>query len=221
MTKKEELIEKINILKKERDKLKNLANIQYLSQMAYKLFLNSIYGVFGSVFYPGFDLDNAEAVTLSGQTVTREMVRYTNEILNKLVNKENEEYVIAGDTDSVASHSIVKIKTNKNINKLTIEQLWNQYTKNNKVIIDENNKERIELNNNDQIEGLNGWTNISKIFRHKVNKNRWKIGLKNKQALYITEDHSIIVYRNNQLIECKPNDILPTDYILTRINNNK
>lgn len=119
--------------------------------------------------------------------------------------------------NKMKEYKIINIEDQYQEQQMTIEQLWNQYIKDNNVIIDENtSRERIELNNNNQIQGLNGWTNISKIFRHKVNKNRWKIGIKNKSALYITEDHSIIVYRNNELIECKPNEILPTDYILIK-----
>ena len=111
MTEKEKLINQINELKKERDKCKDLANIQDLAQHAYKIFLNSIYGALGSVFYPCFDLDNAEAVTLSGQAVTREMIRFTNKILNELINKNtDEEYVIAGDTDSVTGFTKLQIK---------------------------------------------------------------------------------------------------------------
>lgn len=92
---KQELINKINALKKEKQQLKDLANVQDLRQQAFKIFLNSSYGALGSVFYPCFDLDNAEAVTLSGQSVTREMVRFTNEILNNLANSENDEFVVA------------------------------------------------------------------------------------------------------------------------------
>ena len=92
---KQELIDKINELKAEKERLKNLSNVQNLRQHAFKIFLNSSYGALGSAFYPCFDLDNAEAVTLSGQRVTREMVRYTNEILNKLANSENDEFVVA------------------------------------------------------------------------------------------------------------------------------
>lgn len=92
---KEEIKNKIAELKKERDNLKVLSNIQDLKQHAYKIFLNSSYGVLGSAYYSCFDLDNAEAVTLSGQTVIKEMVRYVNEILNKLINSEKNEYVVA------------------------------------------------------------------------------------------------------------------------------
>ena len=78
-------------------------------------------GALGSVFYPCFDLDNAEAVTLSGQSVTREMVRFTNEILNNLANSENDEFVVAGDTDSISGESKITI----NGIKFTIEEIYN------------------------------------------------------------------------------------------------
>lgn len=106
---KEEIINKIKELKAERDKLKRLYNVQDLTQHSYKIFLNSIYGVFGSAFFPCFDLDNAEAVTLSGQTVTREMVRYTNEFLNKLGKTTDLEFVVAGDTDSFAYDTEIEV----------------------------------------------------------------------------------------------------------------
>ena len=44
---KEELINKINELKKEKDKLKELANVQDLRQHAFKIFLNSSYRCIG------------------------------------------------------------------------------------------------------------------------------------------------------------------------------
>jgi DNA polymerase elongation subunit (family B) len=112
---KQELINKIEELKKEAQRVKDLANVQNLRQQAFKIFLNSSYGALGSAFYPCFDLDNAEAVTLSGQSVTREMVRYTNEILNKLAGTENDEFVVAGDTDSVFSETQIKLYNVKNV----------------------------------------------------------------------------------------------------------
>ena len=54
-------------------------------------------------------MDNAEAVTLSGQTVTREMVRYTNEFLNELGKTTDLEFVVAGDTDSFAYDTEIEV----------------------------------------------------------------------------------------------------------------
>lgn len=92
---KQEIINKINELKKEKQKYQFLAEAQSLSQLALKILLNSSYGALGSTFYPCYDLDNAEAVTLSAQAVTREMVRFTDDILNKLEKSSGNQYVIA------------------------------------------------------------------------------------------------------------------------------
>ena len=98
---KEQIKARIKQLKKQKQRLEYLSESQDTRQHAYKIFLNSSYGVLGSVFYSCYDLDNAEAVTLSGQTVTREMVRFTNSLLNMIEGLQDQEYVIAGDTDSI------------------------------------------------------------------------------------------------------------------------
>ena len=63
---------------------------------------------------------------------------------------------------------------------------------------------------------INGNYKIKNVSRHKVSKNKWEISIKDKEPLYITEDHSIIVYRDGELIECKASEILATDYLVTR-----
>lgn len=117
---KEEIVARIKQLKKQKQRLEYLSEAQDVRQHAYKIFLNSSYGALGSVFYPCYDLDNAEAVTLSGQTVTREMVRFTNNLLNMIEGMKDQEYVIAGDTDSAGPQTILKLYKIKAI-KLTIK----------------------------------------------------------------------------------------------------
>lgn len=211
---KEELINRIEELKKEKERLKTLSNVQDLKQHAYKIFLNSSYGALGSAFYPCFDLDNAEAVTLSGQSVTREMVRYTNEILNGLAKSENEEFVVAGDTDSVSGKSLITI----NGIKFTIEEIYNLLVKEgNQVDLLENGTEVVLSEKNDYLtDSINGLNKIKNVSRHKVTKDKWKIEIPDNDTLYITADHSIIVYRDGELIECKPHEILDTDYLVIK-----
>jgi DNA polymerase elongation subunit (family B) len=211
---KEELIAKINKLKRKRDELKNLSNVQDLKQHAFKIFLNSSYGALGSAFYPCFDLDNAEAVTLSGQSITREMVRYTNEFLNKLSGTENEEYVVAGDTDSVSGYSKLIV----NGKEYTIEKFFALLVlENNPVDILENGTQVVNVKNKKYLtQGLTGSKNIKNVSRHKVTKERWEVLIPGKERLSMTGDHSIIVYREGKIIECKPRDILPTDYLIVR-----
>ena len=69
-------------------------------QMARKIQLNSAYGAIGNEYFRYYKLENAEAITLSGQVSIRWIEDRLNEYLNKLL-KTDDDYVIAVDTDSV------------------------------------------------------------------------------------------------------------------------
>jgi DNA polymerase elongation subunit (family B) len=85
---------KSNELVKKISKYKNL-------QMAKKVQLNSAYGALGNQYFRFFDVRQAESITLSGQLSIRWIEKRLNEYLNKLLDTEDEDYVIASDTDSV------------------------------------------------------------------------------------------------------------------------
>ena len=70
-------------------------------QMARKIQLNSAYGAIGNQYFRYYDLRNAEAITLSGQVSIRWIENKMNEYLNKLLKTEDQDYVIASDTDSI------------------------------------------------------------------------------------------------------------------------
>ena len=70
-------------------------------QMARKIQLNSAYGAIGNQYFRYYNLANAEAITLSGQVSIRWIENKMNAYLNKLLNTENKDYVIASDTDSI------------------------------------------------------------------------------------------------------------------------
>ena len=102
MSNKEELIKRIEKLKAEKEHHEALAKIQDVFQHSFKIYLNSVYGFTGTQFSPVFSQDIAEAVTLTGQATTKEMVRYTNAALNKLGGTDNSvSHVVAGDTDLI------------------------------------------------------------------------------------------------------------------------
>ena len=73
-------------------------------QMARKIQLNSAYGAIGNQYFRYYNLANAEAITLSGQVSIRWIENSMNQYLNKLLQTENEDYVIASDTDSIYIH---------------------------------------------------------------------------------------------------------------------
>lgn len=81
-------------------KAKNL-NTQ---QMALKILMNSLYGALGNRFFPLFDLQSAEGITLSAQAG----IRYVNKEVSKWVSRItgiDRDYVVYTDTDS--SHIIM------------------------------------------------------------------------------------------------------------------
>ena len=70
-------------------------------QMAKKIQLNSAYGALGNVYFRWYQRNLAEAITMSGPLSIRWMEKHINQYLNKLFKTENEDYVIACDTDSM------------------------------------------------------------------------------------------------------------------------
>ena len=70
-------------------------------QMARKIQLNSAYGAIGNQYFRYYKLENAEAITLSGQVSIRWIENKMNAYLNKILKTDGVDYVIASDTDSI------------------------------------------------------------------------------------------------------------------------
>ena len=70
-------------------------------QMAIKILMNSEYGAMANKYFRYFDLRNAEAVTSSGQLAILWVAKYLNIFLNRILETNDVDYVIAIDTDSV------------------------------------------------------------------------------------------------------------------------
>ena len=73
-------------------------------QMARKIQLNSAYGAIGNEYFRYYKLENAEAITLSGQVSIRWIEDRMNNYLNKILKTKDKDYVIAVDTDSIYLH---------------------------------------------------------------------------------------------------------------------
>jgi len=70
-------------------------------QMAKKISLNSAYGAIGNNWFRYYDLLVAEAITTSGQLSIRWIESAVNDYLNDLLKTDNEDYIVASDTDSI------------------------------------------------------------------------------------------------------------------------
>ena len=70
-------------------------------QLVRKVGLNSAYGAIGSNYFRYYDMDMAEAVTLTGQFVIRDVANTVNTYLNAKFGTNGEDYIVASDTDSI------------------------------------------------------------------------------------------------------------------------
>jgi hypothetical protein len=131
----------------------------------------------------------------------------------------NQSLTVAGDTDSVSGDTEIYLDNKK-------EKIENAYNKlkqenNNIVLLTENKSEIIPVNNHTTLSYINYNSEcsekpISYIMRHKVSKPKYTITTESGKKLTITEDHSIMILRNNELTSVKVTDInKETDKIIT------
>ena len=74
-----------------------------------KIVLNSLYGVLGLPVFRFYDVDNAEATTVTGQ----ELIKYTQKMTNFFYNKElgdTKDHIIYTDTDSIFCTAVPLVK---------------------------------------------------------------------------------------------------------------
>jgi len=91
-------------------------------QMAKKIALNSAYGAIGNQYFRYFDVKQAEAITLGGQLSIRWVERDVNKFMNKILNTDNINYVVASDTDSIylkLDKLVEKVCKDKTIKQIT------------------------------------------------------------------------------------------------------
>lgn len=163
----------------------------------------------------GITKEQASKVKISGGKLT-ENKPLTSKEFDYL--EGDESMVVAGDTDSVSGNSIVYL----NGERIPISEAFDRILKNSKRIKDE--KDNLVIKPNEEIETY-GFDPIGKtvkkgkinyMMRHKVSKPRWRIKTASGKAIEVTDDHSIIVKRNDQIIEIRPSEInIKTDKIIS------
>ena len=139
-----------NYSKEEYKKLENDISKYNNEQMAFKIAMNSLYGAIGNPFCRYFKLENARAITLTGQYIIKSVANGTNKDLDKLFKCENYEWVFYCDTDS---------------NYLTLEPIVSKFYSNipdNQLveIIDKISKEKLSPIINNHCKQLQDYTNV-------------------------------------------------------------
>jgi DNA polymerase elongation subunit (family B) len=182
------------------DKITALNN----KQLTLKVLLNSAYGASASPYFRYFDIRLAKSITLSGQLAIKWISEKVN---NDMVNtyKLKKDIYVYSDTDSVVGDSL--IKTDKG--DITIKDLYDQITNDNLIknkkddyvkTVDNIKAYAVDKNKNIKL------NNIKYIMKHKVRKKLFKIKC-NGNEVTVTEDHSIMVERNGEIISVTPNSI--------------
>ena len=120
---------------------------------------------------------------------------------------------IYGDTDSVLNDTIIKT----NNGDFTIEDLYNKNIQDGSAGVTLKGHESVNCKelvlNWDENKKLY-YAPVKRIIRHKVSKPKWKLKTKSGEEIIVTNDHSMIVFRDGIKKEVKPSDILKTDKIL-------
>lgn len=117
------------------------------------------------------------------------------------------------DTDSVDAKTV--LRTDKGI--MTIEDLYNYSlkfgTNGNTLTGHESLKTDAKILNWDKNKGLY-YADIKRVIKHKVNKAKYKLKTKSGKEVIVTADHSLIIFRNDEQLVVKPNEIKHGDKII-------
>lgn len=208
------------------DRLTKLANDYNNEQMAIKIFINSIYGACASPFFVAYNPQLAEAITLQGQDIIKFSSKVLNLYFQKYWKNDTElhqhlgitevgpvinDVAIYGDTDSCDKNT--SINTDKG--SLTIEDLYNQGTQSAGETLSghesvKTDRKILNYNKGGKLE----YQDAVRVIRHKVSKPKWRLKTKTGKEIIITNDHSLIVFRDGKKIEVKPSAVLKTDKVL-------
>ena len=180
-------------------------------QLVTKILLNSCYGGLLNEHHRMFDQRIGQSTTLTGRSITHHMSCKMNEIVTGKY--ELGESYIYSDTDSVVGSTDIETSNGTQ----AIEDLFDQCQE--KDVDAETGKEyaydddvMVMSYNKDTDEPYLG--HINYVYRHEVTKDLYEVEDTNGNKVTVTEDHSIMVERDNELIEAKPQDIMDDDVII-------
>ena len=178
--------------------------------MGLKVSLNSAFGAMGNEFFRYFDVDIAEAITNSGQLSLKWIQVALNDYLNKILKTDDVDYCVYGDTDSVVGETIL----NTSIGNITIEELYKKFATDENLVDKRDRDDYIHDISNNKITSLSIDNNLNLIddnilyiMKHDVEKEMFRIELNENHYVDVTEDHSIIVLYENDIISVTPKEL--------------
>ena len=178
-------------------------------EQAVKIVLNGGYGALGNASFRWYDETIAEGITATGRVGIQYITKKINEFVNKMSDTIGMDYVVSSDTDSIFGEAILTT----DIGEITIGDLYSQYTDESLEL--KTNKDSVRtLTQSIKSASFDGekvvYNNISYIMKHHVKKRMYRVKV-NGDYVDITEDHSIMIIRDNMMQSVKPVDVLKTD----------
>jgi len=239
----------IDELKKFRIDVEDLRHEYSLLELAMKLLGNGLYGCCANRFFYFYNMALAGDITGECRNLTKTMWNNLEYFFHetlwerkdlwekfdfKLDESKHDWYrkqpiSVYSDTDSIRENSLLLIKYQQQLLKVTIKDLFNYNYKFTGVFnydSKDSSKEitpglkDIEVLNYTKEKGLH-FVPIKYIMKHKVSKTQFKIKTKSGKEIIVTGDHSCVVFRNGKQLTIKAKDINKnTDKILSVKNEN-
>ena len=196
-----------NLLKYTQDK----GNEYYILQIALKTLINSLYGALGNKAFILINEKIAQAITGNGRYFIKSFGRRIEKYLQSL-KSWNKPYYIYSDTDSCVGDTLISTS----LGKIKIEDL---FERSGEIVKNENGSFVKRLDEKILAKSMNSDFEIQDkkiiyVMKHKVNKRMFKISVNDKSVI-ITEDHSVMINRNDNLISAKCTEILKTDKLIS------
>ena len=179
-------------------------------QWTKKILINALYGATGNKFFSLYNRDFASSITANGRIFIQQTANRIRERLQELC-PWDKEYINYGDTDSTFFNTFLTTSNGP----IQIGDLYDsQNTKEveykpGKFFKEVKDLKALSVSKDFKLE----YKPIKYVMKHTVKKRLFKIKC-NGNEVVITNDHSIMVKRDNELIEVKPFDIRKTDKLI-------
>lgn len=187
------------------------AENSHIGQLSKKYLINSLYGANANKFFPLYNPEIAASITANGRYFIRKTADYVEAALQKVL-PSSKPYTVYGDTDSCVGSTIVKTSRGE----IKIADLYESLEGDVEIL--KNNSYIKHVANDISVLSCSSkfeteYKPIKYVMKHTVKKRMYKISVNGKSVI-ITEDHSVMVKRNNKLISVKPREILKSDELI-------
>lgn len=231
----EEKKTKVKKLKEKVSNLKKSVDYNNAMQLSLKLVLNGSYGALTTQYFILFNNHVAGSITAEGRELTKTMSNVNEDYwynhwhldytLHERMKINEVDSISPTESTSVYGDSITGdsiIQTD--IGYMTIESIYNEScTYNGSRTTDGKEVVATTLSSLNWTEG-DGFkmSDVKNVIRHKVSKKKWCLTSSCSESIVVTNDHSMVVFRDGVKLIVKPSEIKETDKVLIysdEINN--